>query len=119
MQFLVILGGCLIADLFGPWYIGAPIAFFGAFLLVKSPNRSFVYGGIAVGLSWLLPALVDSIANRHILAMRMTAFFSLPHISLLFTGAFLIGGLLGGLSALAGSYARMAVLPVSRLKKQL
>ena len=103
MLFLIILILSFIASYFLPWWIVALIAFLAALFLGKTSGRSFWSGFGGVFIVWVVLALLKSIPNDNMLASRVIQLFPLPHswILLLFIIA-LIGGLVGGMSALSG-----------------
>jgi hypothetical protein len=103
MLFLIILILSFIASYLLPWWIVALIAFLAALFLGKTSGRSFWSGFGGVFTVWVALALLKSIPNDNMLASRVIQLFPLPHswILLLFITA-LIGGLVGGMSALSG-----------------
>jgi hypothetical protein len=109
MLFLVILILSFASGYFLPWWVVAIAAFVGAFLIGKTPGLSFLSGFAAVVIDWTVLALFKSIPNDHILADRVVQLFPLPHnwIWLLVITA-LIGGIIGGMSALSGVLLKRA-----------
>lgn len=103
MLFLIILILSFVASYFLPWWIVALIAFLTALFIGKTSGKSFWSGFGAVFVLWVILALLKSIPNDNMLASRVIQLFPLPHnwIILLFITA-LIGGLVGGMSALSG-----------------
>ena len=103
MLFLIILILSFVASYFLPWWIVALIAFLAALFLGKTSGKSFWSGFGGVFIVWVILALIKSIPNDNMLASRVIQLFPLPHnwILLLLITA-LIGGLLGGMSALSG-----------------
>lgn len=103
MLFLIILILSFIASYFLPWWIVALIAFLAALFLGKTSRQSFWSGFGGVFILWVILALIKSIPNDNMLASRVIQLFPLPHnwILLLLISA-LIGGLVGGMSALSG-----------------
>lgn len=110
MKFIagIILIGLLsaIAEFFLPWWTMAVIALLVGWLMHKTPGRSFLMGFLGIGLLWLTVALVHDIPNDHILSGKMAAVFKLPGYGLLMLVVTLLGGLIGGLAAMAGSMLR-------------
>ncbi|NEU08605.1 hypothetical protein GZH53_09810 [Flavihumibacter sp. R14] len=106
--FLIIIVS-LILQLFLPWWIIALIAFPLAFWKARSAGHAFGSGFIAIFLLWVVMGLFKSFPNEHLLANRVGEMFMLPPGSsnwifmLLATG--IVGGLVGGISALAGFMA--------------
>lgn len=113
MLFLLILVICLVLQLFLPWWIIAPVAFFLAFWKAKSAKKAFGNGFSAIFTLWCIIGLVKTIPNENLLANRVGQMLQLPDLSfnwlivLLITG--LVGGLAAGLSALAGYYFKEAL----------
>jgi len=95
--------GCL----FLPWWSIAVACFIVAVVVVQRPLFAFLSGftGLLLlwgGLSWYL-----SSKNGHLLAQKMSLLIlksDKPFMLIIITA--LIGGLVGGLSALAGSFVR-------------
>lgn len=108
MIFLLILIICLVLQFFLPWWIIALIAFGLAFWKANRAGQAFASGFGAIFLLWVIMGLVHSIPNENLLANRVGEMLLLPLnslnwiIVLLATG--LIGGLVAGVSALAGFY---------------
>jgi hypothetical protein len=109
MLFLIILILSFIASYFSPWWIVVLIAFLTALFLGKTSNESFWSGFGGVFIAWAILALIKSIPNNNMLASRVIQLFPLPHswVLLLFITA-LIGGLVGGMSALSGILVKKA-----------
>lgn len=110
MLFIIILVLTLIAGYITPWWAAAIIAFVAALYAGKKPAQAFWSGFGAVFIVWVVLALFKSIPNNHILASRVATLFHLPHWSLLLFVTALIGGLVGGMSALSGFLVRRLVL---------
>lgn len=95
------------ACLFLPWWVIAVVAFIISVLIPQGPGRSFLTGFIALfilwgGLSWYLSA-----GNQHILANKISLLMLKSEGSfllILVTGV--IGALVAGFAALAGSFVR-------------
>ncbi len=103
--FLIIIIS-LILQFFLPWWIIALVAFALASWKARSAGQAFGSGFMAIFLLWILMGVFKSVPNEHLLANRVGEMFMLPPGSfnwifmLLATG--IIGGLVGGISALAG-----------------
>lgn len=91
---------------FFPWWTIAIICFLMGFLFLKKIGKSFLVGFLGIALMWLIVAYKQDVANDHILATRMAALFHLPNSMIFIVVASLIGGLVGGLSALTGAALR-------------
>jgi hypothetical protein len=109
MLFLIILILSFASGYFLPWWVVAIAAFLAALFIGKTPKQSFWSGFGAIFVGWTTLALFKSIPNNHILADRVVKLFPLPHhwISILIVTA-LIGGLVGGMSALSGVLLKRA-----------
>lgn len=102
MLFIIILILSLIAGFITPWWAAAIIAFVTALYAAKSPSQAFWSGFLAVFIVWAVLILFKTVPNDHILASRVAVLFHLPHWTLLLIITALIGGLVGGMSALSG-----------------
>jgi len=92
-----------IAGTITPWWSVAVAAFLVALISGHRPGRGFLAGFIAIGLYWLVLALYRDASNEHILAARMAVLFHLPGPYAFAVVTAVIGALVGGLSAWAGS----------------
>jgi hypothetical protein len=108
MLFLVIFILTLASGFVFTWWVGAIIAFVAAIIAGKTPGRSFLSGFLAIALAWMLLALFKSIPNDHILAGRVAAMVQLPGWIWVLIVTCLIGGLVGGFSALSGLFIKHA-----------
>ena len=106
MLFLIMFIAVLATYFLPVWWAFMPVMFIIAFWGKGSGGRIFISGCLSTMLAWILLSLVKSIPNHNMLATKVARLFSLPHwmILLLFTG--MIGGILGGLSALTGHSMR-------------
>jgi hypothetical protein len=109
MLFLIILILSFISSYLLPWWAAAVIAFLAALFIGKTSGRTFWSGFGAIFILWIILALIKSIPNDNTLASRVIQLFPLPHqwILLLLISA-LIGGLVGGMAALAGVLTKKA-----------
>ncbi|OOQ59377.1 hypothetical protein [Mucilaginibacter pedocola] len=85
-----------------PWWAACIFAFGAALLLGTTSRQAFWSGFAGLGLAWLALALLKSFPNEHILATRVAHLFQLPHWTLILLVTVLIGGLVGGMSAMSG-----------------
>jgi hypothetical protein len=109
MLFLIILILSFVSSYFLPWWMVAIVAFLAAFIIGKTPGRSFWSGFAAIFIVWTVLALFKSIPNNNILASRVVQLFPIPHkwvLLLAITAA--IGGLVGGIGALSGVLLKRA-----------
>jgi hypothetical protein len=95
------------ACLYFPWWVIAIVAFIVAALIPQKPGWSFLAGFTALFLLWGLLAFYLSSNNNHILAHKMSQVVLKKDspLLLLFATA-IIGALVAGFAALAGSYVR-------------
>ena len=108
MLFLIILILSFASGYFLPWWVVAIAAFLAAFFIGKTSGQSFWSGFSAVFIVWTVLALFKSIPNDHVLAKRVAELFTLPNWILLLLITALIGGLVGGMSALSGLLLKKA-----------
>ncbi len=90
-----------------PWWLFVFCALVVAIAIPQKPWKAFLSGFIALFLLWAVMAFMLDKANEHILAKKVAQILPLggSYIALiLITG--LVGGLVAGLAALTGSYAR-------------
>jgi hypothetical protein len=95
------------AGLYLDWWTIAIAAFVVALLVHQKAWRAFFAGFLGLYLCWLLMASWFNMKNDGILASKIASIFPLGGnaiLLLLVTG--FVGGLVGGLSALSGSYLR-------------
>ena len=86
-----------------PWWAVAVVAFVVALFAGHRPGSGFLAGFLGVGLYWLCIVLYRDAANEHILAGRMAVLFHLPGAYAFAAVTAIVGALVGGLSAWAGS----------------
>lgn len=114
LLFLLIFVFAFVAQFFLPWWIIAPLCFVLAAWRGLSGGRSFVAGFLGIGLGWLAMASWLSVRNNGLLAHRVAQLLPLggqEWVLVLVTAV--IGGLVGGLAALAGTWLRQAVAPTA------
>jgi len=111
MLFVLLLILSLAASYIFPWWIIVIIAFVASLLMANRAAHAFGSGFSATFLAWLILSLFKSLPNEHQLAERVTQLFGLPHWTLLLLITCIIGGLVGGLSALSGFYIKQVFMP--------
>lgn len=95
------------AGLYLWWWSFALCAFLVSVLILQRPGKAFLAGFSGVFLFWFVFAWIINSANDGILAHKIAEIFPLGGVSfLLILVSALIGGLVGGLAALSGSYLR-------------
>jgi hypothetical protein len=90
-----------------PWWLFVTGAFLGGLAVPQSSGRSFMAGFAGIFVLWLLLCLFTNAANQGIMSSRMAAILPLqgsPALLIIITA--LIGGLLGGMASLSGSFLR-------------
>ena len=108
LALMVVLTG--IAGYLGPWWGMAVVALLVGACRAGSAWGAFVVGALGVGFWWLALPLYTHLASAGVLTARLAIMAKMPAPSLLLLFTVLIGGLLGGLAALAGYQSRMLVL---------
>ena len=96
-----------IAGLYFPWWSIAIIAFLVALLVHQRAGMSFASGFSALLLLWSGLASWINTENENILSARIGELLGIgnnPFLLILITGV--IGGLVGGLGAMSGSFLR-------------
>lgn len=98
-----------VAGLYLPWWSIALAAFVVIALIPQKPLYAFLSGFIAIFILWSGMSFIISNKNDHILAHKISMIIlqsDSPVSLVLITG--LIGALVAGCGALAGSYLRKA-----------
>jgi hypothetical protein len=95
------------ACLFLPWWAIAFAAFIVAVAIPQKPLKAFAAASLALFLLWGGLSFFISNSNGHILAHKISKLIiSMDNPILLVTVTALIGSLVAGFAALAGSYLR-------------
>lgn len=96
-----------IAGLYFPWWSVAIVAFLAAFLIQPKIGPGFLAGFSGVFLLWAALSFWIDINNESILSHKIAQLFPLGGSTLLLIlVTALIGGLVGGFAAMAGSSIR-------------
>lgn len=125
-RILLILGFSWLAQSFLDFWVAAIVAFLVGFLLSekrkrrlfgrpKPPARAFLAGFIALFVLWGMSAMIQDIRNGSLLSERVfglvdnpdSAFMPPAYMLILLTA--LLGGLLGGASAMTGNLLGEAI----------
>ncbi len=95
-----------LGQMISPWWILLPIVALVTGGMDLKPWKGFIAGFIGVALLWGVYAIVLNTSNDGILAERIGKLFGgiSPMLLILITA--LLGGIVGGLSGLTGSYGR-------------
>lgn len=110
MPYILILIVSAIAQMFLPWWIIAPIAFAVGLVASKSASGAFFAGAGAIATLWIAYALYLNVSADGLMLDRIGNLFAenlkflknMPFTLSFFAIMALIGGLVGGFSALAG-----------------
>ena len=112
LLFILIAGN--ISRFGGPWWAVAPLAAVAILFFPMGPGRAFLLGALAGALLWWTAALWLNISNGGMLAGKIGQVFQGVQALQLLAVTALLGGLLGGLGALSGAYARGLFAPRKR-----
>lgn len=99
---IVILGFFL--ELFLPWWSVAIAAFIGGLFI--NTRMNFLAGFLAIGLLWVVKALIIDLSTDSGLADRVARIFMLHNKALLLLVTFILSGLVGGFAAMTGGSLR-------------
>lgn len=99
---IVILGFFL--ELFLPWWSVAIAAFVGGVLV--NTRMNFLGGFFAIGILWLVKALITDLSTDSDLTKRVAMIFMLHSKTLLVLITLLLGGLVGGFATMSGGALR-------------
>lgn len=93
--------------LYLPWWSIAIVSFLVAAFIPLKPLAAFLAGFTAVFLLWLGLAFWISSANEHVLAHKVSMLvLKMDNVGVLIFITALIGALVAGMAALAGSFVR-------------
>ena len=101
-QVIFILVTAYIGALFFPWYVIGIAAFLGGLLLKSKAN--FLAGFLAIAILWTVKAMLAETGDTNGLATRVANIFTLPNKYLLYLVMAFIGGIVGGLGCVTGSF---------------
>lgn len=109
LSILLIAALGFLAGKFLPWWSIAMVSFLVALLIPQTISKSFLSGLFGIFILWGIVALWIDIKNNSVLSHKVSELFKLGGSSflLIFVTA-LIGGLVGGFAAMAGSSLRPA-----------
>ena len=97
-----------IAGLYLPWWSIAIVAFLAALLVQPRIGFGFLAGFLGIFLLWASIAFWIDVNNESILSRKVALLFPLGGSSiLLIVVTALVGGLVGGFAAMAGSSIRL------------
>lgn len=102
-----------VSGLYMPWWGIAIAAFLVSAAIPQKPAFSFLSGFLGVFLLWEVLAWWIDNKNNGILSQKVAALFKLGNSSvLLIVITSILGALVAGFAALAGSYLRRLIYPV-------
>ena len=104
IQFIAILILAFVLELFLPWWSISVAAAAGGFLFKSKAN--FLSGFLAIALLWFTKAYLIDMYSAVPLAEKVAKILLVNSKALLFLITAIIGGLVGGFSALTGSLLR-------------
>ncbi|MBS1782967.1 MAG: hypothetical protein JSS78_07860 [Bacteroidetes bacterium] len=90
-----------------PWWSIAIVCSIVSIILRISTGKAFWVGFLGIFVFWLSLAVFRDLANNHILSNRMAQLFHLPFSAFFLVVSAIVGGLVGGISAWAGSELRL------------
>jgi hypothetical protein len=102
---IVLILSYVLGTWFPYWVLMIMIAVL-SFFIGERPLRSFFAAGISLGTVWLGQSLWISIATASPLPDQMAVLMNLKNSNMLWVGTALLGFLIGGFSALTGSFFR-------------
>ena len=103
---LVIALLSLAAGLFLPWWTIAVVAFVVTSLIPQNPLRSFLSGFTALFLLWGALSWFISSNNENLMASKVALILKMGNPIIMIVATALIGALVAGFAALAGSFVR-------------
>ena len=106
MLFVLILLVSLLAQFFLPWWSIALVCFAAAFWKAQYGGQAFLAGFLAIGLTWLGAALFWHLVTDGLLSEKVAAMFTVDSPWILMAATVLLGGIVGGVSALSGYLVR-------------
>ena len=104
VQILLIIVIGFFVELFFPWWSVAIAAFVGGLLL--NTRMNFLAGFLAIGMLWMVKALITDLSADSDFADRVARIFMLYDTSLLLLVTFILSGLVGGFAAMTGGALR-------------
>lgn len=100
----------IVAGMYAPWWSVAFAAGLVGLLMKQKAGLSFLSGFLGVGLTWLCFTWWIDQANGGILSARMAHVLPMGgQVLYLHLATALLGGIIGGLAALSGTFVRSIV----------
>ena len=94
-----------------PWWSVAIAAVLISLIISTKGSSSFIAGFLGIAFLWFALAMISDIRTDSMLTERVAGIFSLPNKFLLMLLTAVVGGLVGGFSALTGSLIRNWLYP--------
>ncbi|MDF2383972.1 hypothetical protein JMG10_21050 [Nostoc ellipsosporum NOK] len=113
IAFLLTAALAFVGGLYFDWWIIAPAAFLTAALVRQRPGIAFLAGFLAIFILWAGLSYWIDVQNQHILGTRIAKLMGVGSTFMLVVVTGLVGGLVGGMAALSGSFM-VAIKPSSR-----
>ncbi len=98
-----------IAPMFMPWWGFVALAGLVGVLIGENGWKSFLYGLLAALLVWGVYAFLLDSGNEQVLSNKMATLFGIDGGNLLLIITAVLGGLLGGLGSMTGSFFRQLI----------
>jgi hypothetical protein len=92
-----------------PWWSALVCAAIVSALIPTTSRKAFLSGFTAIGLLWLVCALIYSAQADFILSSRVASLFGVNNSAFIILLTTLIGGIAGGMGALCGNQLRQTV----------
>ena len=107
MLYILIVVISAVAQFFLPWWVIAPVCFLLAYFRANSAKQAFATGTAAITTVWVAYAWFQHYSTNGILTLQMANVLPLGgNAAALVAITGLVGGLVGGLSALAGYHGK-------------
>jgi hypothetical protein len=106
INWIIVAVVALVLQLFLPWWSIAVAGFAYGVLFRQKWGKAFFGGFLGIFLLWGVMASYITYVNDGLLAGRLASLFSLPNGWLAVLATALTGGLVGGISAIAGNLLR-------------
>lgn len=106
-----------VAQLVLPWWSIALVTFAYCFGRPQGSGRAFLYSFAGVAFVWFVYALLQHVQTDGVLTSRISEVLKLPaNPTFLLLITPLLGGLVAGLSGMAGYFVRQAIMPTVAVK---
>lgn len=100
-QFVVIIVISHLVGYFTPWYGFAIVAFLAGYFI--NSRQNFLAGFAGIALLWTIDALLTDVSSSSTLPLRVAQLFGGGSIAITYLATALVGGLVGGFSAMSGA----------------